>query len=77
VDVEDKNDGEDEDQAAFRHSRNIDAGCRRRKLCCAPVVVACLGICCGSHRTLAHPKWLRLLSCKHFFVQPRTRYPCV
>jgi len=34
---ESEDDVEDEDE-----SRNIDAGCRRRKLCCAPVVVACL-----------------------------------
>lgn len=68
---ESEDDVEDEDE-----SRNIDAGCRRRKLCCAPVVVACLGICCGSRHTLAHPKWLPLvlLSCK-FFLHPRPRVP--
>lgn len=66
-----RGESEDEDE-----SRNIDAGCRRRKLCCAPVVVACLGICCGSRHTLAHPKWLPLvlLSCK-YFLHPRPRVP--
>lgn len=66
----------------------IDVGCRRRKLCCAPVVVACLGICCGSRATvhsthLLTPKWphrshpVPLLLSGKYFLRPRTRGLCV